>query len=109
MRQEIAVKAIAKLHPKDTRKADLRHNGKNLNEENHENGSVPELHDTKRKPFCDSAGKQIGAEENNDKFAPHPLKRKQKAEVCKFTCGKHHIVERHAVDHHPRGNKGKEK
>ena len=28
MRQEIAVKAIAKLHPKDTRKADLRHNGK---------------------------------------------------------------------------------
>lgn len=109
MRQEIAVKAIAKMHPKDARKADLRHYGKNLDKENDENGSVPKLHHAEGKVLCNPARKQIGAEENDDKFTPHPLEGKQKAEIRKFACGKQHVVQRHAVDHHPRGNKGKEK
>ena len=109
MRQEAAVEAIAKSNPKDACKSDLRHNGKNLNEKDNKNRSVAELHHAEGKPLCDSAGKQAGAEEDDDEFAPHSLERKQKAEVRKFSCGKHHIVQRHAVDHHPRGNKGKEK
>lgn len=92
MRQEVAVEAIAKSNPKDACKSDLCHNGENPNEKDNKNRSVAELHHTEGKVLCDSAGEQIGAEEDDDKFAPHFPKDERKGAVCEGGAGKHRVV-----------------